>query len=298
MKHLDKKTLDDIIEKYNNVDDKKQRDIDFKEKVKSEISVFFIKKTVLGFDIYRYSQYPTLEQSLIPHLFKVLYEITIMNCIKHEPVFFHPLTGKDFSEKFIDTGDGGFQIFDNPVQAVIFALYFQANILRYNSGAIPETLNLLIGEVTLRYSLTYDLVYHYENNYYGPAIINNSRILGKDKLNRFLVDNNTIEWFVKEINGIENLQLISYKDDFSNIPALDNKSISSLKTPKSLLFDSNRAKILALDLLKIGEIKSKLDTLFIHSVHIQALMTSTKKKRMFTKYTVTLGNLNSSGISE
>lgn len=68
-------------------------------------------------------------------------------------------------------------------------MYFQANIVRYNSrNDTSSALYEVIGEINLRYSLTYDNLYFYNKNYYGPAIINCARIMSKDKLNRFLLD--------------------------------------------------------------------------------------------------------------
>lgn len=63
-----------------------------------------------------------------------------------------------------------------------------------------------------------------------------------------------------------------------------------------MLFGKDKNLIKCLDILKIGEIKSKLDILSIFSAHIQVLFTSRGKE--FRKYHITLGNLNSSGLTE
>ncbi len=291
-------------------------------------------KCVLGFDIYQYSQYPTLQQSLIPHLFKKLYETTINNCLKLEPNFFKGKEKKDFINYFIDSGDGGFQIFNNPFEAIIFAIYFQAAIVRYNSNNQGTTaLYNIIGEINLRYSLTFDKLYYYNKNYYGPAIINCARIMSKDKLNRFLLDKNAIVWFNQNINGIENLQSLIIEDieetnifgkfDLENLQSRKDTKIKQKEAKKaisdtdkinpeegekeeikhSLLFhrenpekERNSYTIIKSDILRIGEIKSKLDVLSIYNFHMQFILTSEGKN--LKKYTISLGNLNSSGLSE
>lgn len=262
----------------------------------AKISTFLdnhnFKKGVLGIDIYRYSQYSNIPQMLIPYLFKLLYNDTVSNCIKHEPYIFKGLKTNDFIEKFIDTGDGGFQIFDNPLQAVIFAIYFQSNTARYNSIHLPSA-NLfeIIEEITLRYSFTFDNVYSFENNHFGQSIINCARIMAKDNLNRFLIDENTKTWFSKEFNGIENLQALDIDKDCEQIDILKKGESEEIK---SVIFKDSKCKIMRVDLMKIGEIKSKLDILSIYNLHIQTLMYSVSSK--FKKHTITLGNLNSEGL--
>jgi len=298
MKELTKENIEIILEEYKTKYLNGIQKESINKDVKETLNGFIETKAVLGFDIYRYSQYPIVEQTLIPHLFKKLYYLTITNCLDHEPFIFQSKTKVDVTNYFIDAGDGGFQIFDTPFQAVIFAIYFQANIKRYNSGDTnTEDIWRIVGEITLRYSLTFDNIYSYSNNFYGPSIINNARIMAKDKLNRFLIDDNTVAWFTKEFNGIENLQIINYEEDFKNINLFKQVKKDENKKVQSILFGSKSAKILKVDLLRIGEIRSKLDILSIHSLHIQTQMYS-GGENSFKKYTVSLGNLNSTGITE
>lgn len=297
MKKLSSAFVKQTIEDYLNRNSAKLSKESVEKNIKSKIDTFFETKAVLGFDIYRYSRYPLLEQTLIPHLFKELYKITIDNCIKHEPFIFQNIEKENFSENFIDTGDGGFQIFDDPFQAIVFSIYFQANTKRYNSGVFPENLQKIIGDITLRYCLTHDTIYCYENNFYGSAIINNARIMAKDKLNRFLVDDNTVAWFSQEFNGIENLQTINFEDDFSKINIFKTIKKDLKIKEQTVLFDNKKSKILKVDVLRIGEIKSKLDILSVHSLHIQTLMIA-RTKSGFNKFTISVGNLNSTGISD
>ncbi|MDP3445791.1 MAG: hypothetical protein Q8T08_23265 [Ignavibacteria bacterium] len=286
---MEKLTNEEIENFLNEKEDKLDN-----ESLQQFFNPYFQKKAVLGFDIYRYSKYPLTEQSLIPYIFKILYENTIVNCLKHEKFIFQQYDSSKFDDNFIDTGDGGFQIFNTPFESLIFAIYFQANIQRYNSSFIPKFKHLrdLVGELTLRYSLTFDLIYTFNDNFYGPAIINNARIIAKDKLNRFLVDENTHLWFRKNINGIENLIVLA-EADFQKIEPMRNFNFDNFE---SYFFDSDRneLKILNVDLLKIGEITSKLDIVSIYSLRVQAFMIS--DGRELRKIVVTIGNLNSSGI--
>ena len=58
---------------------------------------------------------------------------------------------------------------------------------------------------------------------YGTAIINNARIMSKDKLNRLLIDETTYDWFLKELNGVENIK------NFVSVNLQKNNRIIALK---------------------------------------------------------------------
>lgn len=281
MKKLTIEDIDEIIQKFKtNTKD-----------ISKELDKYVTKRAILGLDIYRYSQYAKLPQILIPHLFKYLYNVTVDNCINQEPSIFKNYTKESLEDCFIDTGDGGFQIFETPFEATIFAIYFQANVVRYNSNyESTKELNDIIGDITLRYTLTYDDIYSYENNHYGSGIINCARILSKDKLNRFLIDENVKEWFIKHINTIENLAFLDLKEEHTHF---DFINISS--EFESIIFGEEIPKIKNIDLMKIGEVKSKMDTLSIYNLHIQTLMYTTNTG--FNKLVITLGNLNSLGLN-
>ncbi len=294
-KKLTFKIIKDLLE-ANPLKDKTKAISDKNIKnIESQLQSYNSKKAVLGIDIYQYSQYQNIPQMLIPHLFKKLYNDTISHCIELEPFIFKNMRKKFFFDHFIDTGDGGFQIFENPFQALTFAIYFQSNISRYNSiHETTENIFEIIDEITLRYSLTYDNVYSFEKNHYGPSIINCARIMSKDKLNRFLIDENAKKWFSKEINGVENLQFLDIQKDCKEIAIL--KKDSDDEIIESVIFDDTECKIHNVDLMKIGEIKSKLDILSIYNLRIQALMFSPSSK--YQKHAITLGNLNSNGLIE
>ncbi len=301
MKRLTKKKIEEIEAKIKELGTEKSINV-----IADILSEYLTTKAVLGFDIYQYSKFPQEQQTLIPHVFHQLYITTVLNCLEHESYLFQDKNKDDFLDYFINIGDGGYQIFDTPFHAIIFAIYFQANIQRFNSiKSLHKEFRKFIGEITLRYSLTYDVMYRYRKNYYGTAIINNSRIISKDRLNRFLIDNNSCCWLTEQINGIENISSITL-DDFKHFQFLDqfDKSILESKDNEgkhSLLFRNTEsissARILRSVEQKIGEIKSKSDYISIHSLYIQALLYSGDKTR-FNKFTVSLGNLNIMGISD
>lgn len=254
-------------------------------------------KTVLGIDIYKYSDYPSGSQEYIPVLFNSLYESTVSSCLKHEKFFFQKYgdTIPFFESQFISTGDGGFQMFDNPIQSILFAAYFQLNVRRFNSDTFGTNLrkNLcnIIGRIELRYAITTDNIFNYNGNFYGPAIINNSRLLSKDHLNRLLADFQTIDWFDKNLNTIENLLTIT-KEDFLKIKYFEDYTDSE----NSLLFGKRKIQpVKAVDILKIGTIKAKNTILEIFNLRIQIGLVALAKDG-YNSFLVTIGNLNTQGI--
>lgn len=272
---------------------KKQEQIDY-SKFHSE---YIENKSVLGIDIYKYSEYPEIEQIYVPVLFKSLYKETVENCLKYEPYFFQKYGDKieEFEDHFISTGDGGFQIFNSPIESIIFAGHLQINISRFNSGSFTTNLyvNLskIIGKIELRYAITYDKIYSYDDNFFGPAIIANARILAKDNLNRLLIDYPTVNWFNSTINTMENLMILE-KNDFLKITYFKDYD----ENKKSLLFSQKNKNIKTLDLMKIGTIKSKNTSLEIFNLRIQMGLSVPKLNKDYKGFLVTLGNLNTKGI--
>ncbi|SEN53592.1 hypothetical protein SAMN05444671_1776 [Flavobacterium sp. CF108] len=265
-------------------------------------SEYLENKSIVGIDIYKYSEYKESIQVYVPVLFNSIYDLTIKMCLKNEPFFFSNYGNKlsDFKENFISTGDGGFQIFDNPFQSLLFCGYFELNVRRFNSGSYISTLNKnlfsIIDRIELRYCLTYDKIICYDNNFYGAGIINNARILAKDSLNRLLIDQNSLRWFEHHINTIENLTVITLNDllEISLFKDLDKKLTS-------LLFKKSYNYIKSLDILKIGNIISKNTNLNIYNLKIQFEIGFDKERGMFKKeyanFVFTVGNLNTQGIN-
>jgi hypothetical protein len=116
---------------------------------------------------------------------------------------------KDKEIEFISAGDGGFFVFDTPLHAFIFNTSFHAALRIFNTGHKFPRLSQFIGEIVIRSAITYDNIFYYENNAYGKGIITNARILSKDRLNRFLIDNNVYNYFTRFFNGIETLPIIT-----------------------------------------------------------------------------------------
>jgi len=268
-------------------------------------------RAVIGIDIYRYSRYPIEKQMFIPHLFDLIYEET-WHLIKQNYVFLFQEYGtlKDFikdkfinhKEQFISTGDGGFQIFPTPIHAIIFVLTFATIVRLYNSDLFMRKMFARIGNIELRYALTWDEIYKYRNNYYGSALINNSRILAKDRLNRFLIDQNTYNWFLRSTIGIENLMTIGLSD-LKEINELSGYDQSKIDQVNNALIKGNRPivdkeGIKSIDVEKIGSIIQKGTSLEVHNLHIQAIIHYRSFFDQEKLITVSVGNLNTAGIGD
>lgn len=260
----------------------------------------FNRVAVLGIDIYRYGQYKHLEQTLIPVLFKILFEKAIRLCLENNQYIFQRYTKDRIERSFISTGDGGFLIFDTPLHALFFAINFEVVVRAYNAYHLFPKLRKIIGSLSLRYAITKDTIFSFENNFYGSAIINNARILEKDSLNRCLMDQNSYDWFLANIDGIENLQIYTI-DEISNIQEFQDYDYKYIDEGENQIIDtevSRRTGIINTDILKIGQIHSKEVLMNIYNVHVQVTLKifADDKKDLKRTITVTLGNLNTSGI--
>ncbi len=256
-------------------------------------------KAVLGIDIYKYGNFENFKQSLIPFLFKMMFKETIDLCLSSNVFLFQNYTEEDFEKTFISTGDGGFQMFDTPMHALVFAICFESVLRTYNSFHLYPRLRKVIGEINLRYALTYDTIYGFEKNYYGRAIIHNARILSRDSLNRCLIDDGTYHWFLINTKGVENLQILTL-NEISDIPAFSNYNRKYIKDERNVIFSRNYTRemgIINADILKIGKIQTKESELSIYNIHLQVLLhigdAQEKKVKIFT---ISLGNLNTTGI--
>lgn len=258
-------------------------------------------KSVLGLDIYQYSSYGEFEQMLIPFLFKTMLSTTIDLCIENHPFIFQKYTREIIEKSFISTGDGGFLIFDTPLHSLLFASNYAIVLRIFNAFHFYPRLRKIIGGISTRYAITYDKVYSYSDNHYGRAIINNARILSRDSLNRCLIDEHVHRWFTVNIDGIENLQVLTI-EDISHIHEFSsdyNRLLLATKSDKIFGREANRHEgIINSDILKIGKIKAKETDINIYNLHLQVSMSlvnnddETQKKIV----TVSLGNLNTSGI--
>jgi len=172
------------------------------EKVLTE---HYTTKSVLGIDLYQYSKYSKNAQTIIPYLIHLIYDDTVYDLNRYETTFFYDYDQAKFRESFVDTGDGGFILFDTPFHALFFAVYFAFNVLRYNTKKLRSEIYDVIGPISLRYALTQDDIFQFDSNWYGPAITTCARILSRDRLNRFLIDESVKTWFDLHMNGIETM---------------------------------------------------------------------------------------------
>lgn len=269
---------------------------EFLSRFTHKLSDYFDKqystKSVLGLDIYKYSKMEMIGQTVIPYVFSVMYNETVKSCITRETLFFGSKDINWFKNNYIDTGDGCFQIFDNPIQALIFAIHFQAMIRVFNTGNFKPLLSMAINSpITIRYTITTDSIMTYQSNIYGPAIINNARIISCDSLNRLLIDNSTYEWFMLNINGIETLQALIV-DDFIK---MDDVLFS--KSGNSVIIKQNDKDfgIIRTDVQQIENIDVKNSAFRIYSLHMQIALKRSSEIGL-RKTIVSIGNLNTSGL--
>ena len=258
------------------------------------------RKAVLGIDMYQYSSYGEFEQTLIPFLFKTMLNSTIRLCLENHRFSFQIYTKDRIERNFISTGDGGFIMFDNPLQALIFACNFAVVLRVYNAYHYYPRLRRIIGGINMRYAITYDKVYTFDKNYYGRGIINNARILIKDDLNRCLIDEHVHSWFTTNLDGVENLQIVTI-NEIANIFEFSKDYDHSLLEVGDEIFENEPSRkygIINSDILKVGFIQSKEASISVYNLHLQVTIALTNdddpnQKRLIT---VSLGNLNTSGI--
>ena len=306
LKELDFEKILDLLHEYDTESIfEKVNIIPESEDLYNEISSYidtksFANRAVLGIDIYRYGMFKHLEQTLIPAIFKIFFDKTIRLCLESNQYVFQNYTKERVEKAFISTGDGGFLILDTPLHAVFFAINFEVVVRSYNSFHLFPRLRKIIGSISLRYAITYDTLFHFDNNYYGSAIINNSRILGKDNLNRCLLDESTYNWFLTNIDGIENLQVYTI-EDIANIYDFQNYECDPLENGVNEIISKEKTRLSGIinsDILKIGEIQAKEAGLKIYNLHLQVSLkiqsdVTESHKRLIT---ISLGNLNTSGI--
>lgn len=294
---LDKYDTESTFEKINAIPDS----TDLYKAISEFINVkSFTKRAVLGIDIYRYGLYPHLEQTLIPTVFKILFEKAIRLCLENNQFVFQKYSKERFENSFISTGDGGFIILDNPLHALFFAINFEILVRSFNAYHIYPKLRNITGSISLRYAITRDSVFNFENNFFGTAIINNARILEKDTLNRCLIDQYTYDWFLINIDGIENLQVFTIHD-LANISDFQHYDKEIIRTGENEIINNKLSRysgVINSDVSKIGQIRSKELNMNIYNLHLQVSVKvfSDRTKDIKRTITMSLGNLNTSGI--
>ncbi len=266
--------------------------------VRAQLADYFAtketKRAVLGIDIYQYGRMPRITQDLVPCIFKTLYEEAKRLACASEPTLFR----REDARIFIPTGDGGFQVFPTPLHAIIFSVFFEWFLAAFNSyNFLPRMRAALQRVLTVRYALTYDTFFEQDANVYGAAIINGARIMARDKLNRFLVDEHTIEWFRETMISPESLATLRLEDLKGFAPERPNtRSVSA-----SELFGGHREGqgVRTVHVQKIGAVTSKESTLDVYSIMLQvAVARRSLGPEPHGTAIVTVGNLNASGLVE
>lgn len=301
----------DIKDYFKSSDTKElQDDEGFIKIYDNHINPLIDKKAVLGIDIYHYSQYEENRQVLIPVVFKMLINETIQWCEDDERIIFSNIDWTDYP--FIDTGDGGFFLFDTPLQAYTFALNFYIQLKVFNTGHMYPKLHHFIGDITLRSCITYDDVYKMGENYYGAAIIHNSRILSTDKLDRFMIDENTNTWFNSTLLGIDRMkyftldQLFKEKVEENKKNNIENHSLyrATINEVERKLKTNEKEKrpytgIESVHIQKIGTIQVKMNKLSIYNIETQitTLVSDENNEKEKFYFVTSVGNLNPSGLT-
>lgn len=260
---------------------------------------------VVGTDLMKYSLKDIHVQVFLPFLLQDIHSLTIKRLIELESFIFNDFEEIDFPR--IDTGDGGFTIFDNPLCGLIYTIYYQVNIDLYNTFHISPKIRDILGPLDIRYSMSYDKLIKFDENFYGSAIINSARINSKDKLCRFLIDQNTKEWFIEYFNGIENLSHLNEEEIRISLIDSHEFSTSSAYLHGKSIFTKQRDShwgIKNCNLIDIGKIQSKDLQITIYSLHLQTLVallnpnSQVKDINKEVKITSTLGNLSTVGLSD
>jgi len=213
---------------------------------------------------------------------------------------------EEIADLRIDTGDGFFLIFETPLHAVLFSTTFEALVRFYNSFSFLPEARAIVGPLDYRISLTTDLVNLIEfqgerKNWYGKGIINCARILSRDKLNRFLMDRNTFEWFMVNMKGVENVPLVDL-NQLKCLPDFLEYDERLIDSENAIIGTENGATreygIKGIDALKLFETQEKEDRLELYCVQVKAAIrihsASDSKSRLVY---VTVGNLNTEGIT-
>jgi len=262
------------------------------------------QRSVLGIDILGYSQYRAPEQDFVPILFHMLFLKAIKDVLIYEYLIFQNHTEKTIKERYIPTGDGGFIIFENPLESILFALYFESYLRDYNSGGRHEAIFEYIGPVKVRYAVTYDEIYRVldPKNFFGTGIINCARIMAKDKLDRCLLDENTYKWFLKHTNGLESLRNTPIDKLLTLEPFTDLKNAEIPENRyASYAFPNNRSRhepgVDLIIVMKVGTIQVKATEISIYNAFLQMpYMYASNASEPESYYVVSLGNNNADGL--
>jgi len=277
---------------------KKQEEIE--EFSKSNFLSQSKKMAVLGLDIFKYSEYEPNRQNLVPFIFDMIFNKTLNDIKKEEKAFFKDIDiiGEN---KFISTGDGGFILFDTPLHAIIFNLRFFAVLHLFNTGHLFPELSRYIGKIVIRSAITRDMVFKFNEKYYGKAIIDNSRILSRDRLDRFAISENVYDHFIKFFNGIENLPNLRIKDIYDAYE--EGKRDYNIDVYAATQFfnqDRNTDLIKSIHVQKIERLISKNTELTFYNIEVQFFidMYNDENETEKISFILSVGNLNANKLEQ
>ena len=255
------------------------------------------KRSVVGYDIYQYSQYNTTQIRYVPMVFDLIIDATLSLCCHLERTLF--TKNKDtYLARLQHTGDGGYLFLKTPLHAVIFNTYFYFCLRLLNSCFLFKQAYTLIGAderpLTVRSAITYDDSFEYmtikdelhgRGGRSGSAVVSCARILARDRLDRCLIDNETYQFFSGNFFGIENLS--SYDVNMithwlhnqieNGRNGMDSSRpemtfVSNLLQPIRTTLNNRNNGYLECRTHKIGKVTSKNEKLDVYNVEIKAMI--------------------------
>jgi len=250
-------------------------------------------KSVLGVDLYQYSQMEKLKQFVVPSLIREVFDLTHNNLAQTEQLFFTKAELDEIGSNKIDTGDGFYVILDNPIKATVYLIVFATTLQTVHTRRQAAILGDTFSDFVFRYTITTGDLFQYENKYYGDALIRCARIISLDKLNRFLMDRQSYHWFLENAEGFETMRL------HKNADLVKYKNAKLHTDKKSVTFpdESLDPTLETVIVQKIGMKTAKTDEVDIYSLYVQAKLSyrfeGTESDFLMI---VSIGNLNVSGI--
>ncbi len=300
--------MKEILDKYDLPDNYQNNEDNNKSFIYEKFSLenkfpFIGQRAVLGFDLIGYSKQERDIQNTSPFLISLLLDLTYESLLNYEKNIFYMFTKRIIENGFIPAGDGGFQILPNPLYAIVFALHFEMNLRSLNAGRIYPKLSEFMGEQKFRYSLSFGDVFRFNRNFFGSALIRSSRILATDRLNRFLMDEMSYKYFLKEFNGIETLSLLN-KEMLYKAKSFQKLRDNMYNNKESLVIRDVSEKLPGIDpiiIQDIGEIETKSEMYKVYNFFCQFSFdhyeeNSIEPKKNYNQIRVSLGNLNPQGL--
>jgi len=268
----------------------------------NNIHPHYKRTAVLGLDIYKYSEYEENKQNLIPFIFDIILDETIKSLEPSGDLYLFKSDLENIRNNFISTGDGGYLFFKTPFHALIFNMHFYSVLHMFNTGHFYPNLLKYVGNLIIRSAITFDNIFEYEGKFYGKAIIDNSRILSKDRLNRLIIDNNVFDYFNINFNGIESLPLVVVE----TIEKIMNEKYEKMTffCKKDFYNKYNNPIgspiIRNIHIQKIEDLLSKNTKLKLYNIEIQysaAWYDSSDETKKTEIFILTIGNLNTNSLN-